>query len=74
MVSMDITVQYVSDVSGNTQAVQLPLAEWKKVLKTIRRYEQALQLRSDLDEALTQVAKLGNDKKPQTLSDFLNEL
>ena len=72
---MKIELQYVSDANGNTQAVQLPLTEWEKVLGKIKKYEQALKLRSDLKEALQQVAILKQTKgHKQTLNEFLNEL
>lgn len=72
---MKITLQYVNDMNGNIQAVQLLLSEWEKVLHKLKEYEQALQLRSDLKEAFDQVAVLKNSKEPkQTLSGFLNEL
>lgn len=70
---MKIPVQYVSDINGNPQAVQLPLSEWNKVLNKIKKYEQALKLRSDLKEALDQVAVMRKTKK-QNLNEFLNEL
>jgi hypothetical protein len=72
---MKIAVQYVNDINGNTQAVQLPLNEWEKVLNKLRKYEQALKLRSDLKEAFDQVSILKKQKgQKQTLKDFLNEL
>ena len=72
---MKIAIQYVSDISGNTQAVQLPLNEWEKVLNKLKKYEQALQLKSDLKEAFQQVAVLKKAKvHKQTLNEFLNEL
>ncbi len=45
---MKIALQYVNDINGNTQAVQMPVAEWEKVLKKLNKYEQALKLKSDL--------------------------
>jgi len=72
---MKIALQYVNDLNGNTQAVQLPLGEWQKVLNKLKKYEQALKLRSDLKEAFDQVAILKKQKgSKQTLNDFLNEL
>jgi hypothetical protein len=72
---MKIALQYVNDINGKTQAVQLPLTEWEKVLNKLKKYEQALKLRSDLKEALEQVATLKQTKgHKQTLNDFLNEL
>ena len=72
---MKIALHYVNDSNGNTQAVQLPLPEWEKVLNKIKKYEQALKLKSDLEEAFAQVAILKKTKGPkQTLNEFLNEL
>ena len=72
---MKIALQYVNDINGNTQAVQLPLTEWEKVLSKLRKYEQALKLQTDLKEAFEQVAILKQTKGPkQTLNEFLNEL
>lgn len=72
---MKIALQYLHDVNGNTQAVQLPLTDWEKVLNKIKKYEQTLKLKSDLKEAFEQVAVLKKSKgKKQTLKEFLNEL
>lgn len=72
---MKISVQYVNDISGNTQAVQLPINEWNKMLNKLNKYEQAFKLKTDLKAAMDEVKKLKDKKIPkQTLSDFLNEL
>ena len=72
---MKIAIQYLNDINGNTQAVQIPLSEWERVLNKLSKYEQALQLKSDLKEAIEQVALLRKSKMPkQTLNEFLNEL
>jgi len=72
---MKIALQYVKDINGNTQSVQLPLTDWKKVLNKLKKYEQALKLRSDLKEAFDQVAILKKQKgHKQTLNEFLDEL
>lgn len=72
---MKIAIQYLNDVDGNTQAVQIPLTEWKRVLSKLTKYEQAFKLKSDLHEAFEQVALLRKSKHPkQTLNEFLNEL
>ncbi len=72
---MKIDVQYVSDSNGKTQAVQLPLSEWEKVVAKPRKYEQILKIKSDLKEAFEQVALLRKSKvKKQTLTDLLDEL
>ncbi len=45
---MKIALQYVNDLDGNIRAVQLPITEWEKVLYKLRKYEQALKLKSGL--------------------------
>ncbi|MGN6342885.1 MAG: hypothetical protein ACTHMD_17325 [Flavisolibacter sp.] len=72
---MKIPLQYVNDMNGETQAVQLRLSDWEKVLGKLKKYEQALKLRSDLKEAFKEVGSLRKQKKhKQTLNEFLNEL
>ena len=72
---MKIAIQYLNDLNGKTQAVQMPLAEWQKVLNKLKKYEQAFKLKSDLKEAFEQVEILKQTKeKKQTLKEFLNEL
>jgi NADH dehydrogenase FAD-containing subunit len=72
---MKFELQYVNDSNGTTQAVQMPLTEWEKVLAKLKKYEQALKIKSDLKEAFEQVDILRKSKsKKQTLTDFLNEL
>jgi hypothetical protein len=73
--TMKIALQYVSDMNGKPQAVQMPVSEWEKVLSHIRKSEQVLKLKSDLKVAFKQVDTLRKSKaKKQTLTDFLNEL
>ena len=72
---MKLAIQYVNDMNGNTQAVQLPLSEWKRLVAKLKKYEQAFQLKSDLTEAFEQVAAIrAKTKTKQTLDSFLNEL
>lgn len=73
--SMKIALQYLSDSKGRTQAVQLPLVEWVKVLSRLKKYEQTLKAKSDLTDAFSEVKQLRNPKgKKQTPSGFLNAL
>ena len=72
---MKIALQYVSDGDGKNQSVQLPLTDWEKVLAKLKKYEQTLKIKTDLQEAFEQVAQLRKSKtKKQSLNDFLNEL
>jgi hypothetical protein len=53
----------------------LPIDEWKKLLAKLQKYEQTLEVKSDLRDAFDQVAVLRKSKaKKQSLADFLNEL
>ena len=72
---MKIEIQYVNDPKGNVRSVQVPLAEWEKILLKLRKYEQLLKLKSDFTEAFEQVEQLKKSKaKKQTLKDFLDGL
>lgn len=72
---MKIALQYVSDSTGKTKSVQLPLTDWEKLMTKLKKYEQALKIKTDLTEAFEEVTKLRKSKaKKQTLNDFLNEL
>jgi hypothetical protein len=72
---MKIEIQYLSDLNGKTNAVQLPYSDWEKLLNKLKKYEQTLKIKSDLQEAYEHVIFLKESKKnKQTLSEFLNEL
>ena len=72
---MKLALQYLSDVNGKLQAVQLPLNDWEKVIAKLKKYEQTLKLKSDLQEAYEDVAILKKSKaKKETLTEFLNGL
>lgn len=72
---MKIALQYVSDLNGNPQAVQLSLTDWEMILGKLKKYEEALKFKSDLKEAYTEVAALRAGKgKKENVKDFLNGL
>lgn len=71
---MKIDLQYLRDVNGKTNAVQLPFSDWEKLLNKLKKYEQTLKIKSDLKEAYEQVIFLKESKNKQTLSEFINEL
>jgi hypothetical protein len=71
----NITLQYVQDSNGKVQAVQMPLGDWEKIVASIRKYEQILQVKSDLLSAFADIRSMQSGKvKKQQLSDFLDEL
>jgi hypothetical protein len=72
---MKIGLQYVNDVNGITQSVQLPISDWEKLMARLNKYEQTLKIKSDLKEAFNQVAEMRKSTlKKESLNDFLNEL
>lgn len=72
---MKTDIQYLNDTRGKTHAVQLPITQWTKLLKKLNKYEQMLQLKSDLMQSFQEVKKMRQGKmKKQSLQDFLNEL
>ncbi len=72
---MKIPVQYVNDEDGNVMAIQVTISEWQKVLTKLKKYEQALSLKSDLAQAFEEVVQLKRSKgAKQMLKEFLNGL
>lgn len=72
---MKFALQYLNNAKGEVQAIQLPISEWEKVLTKLKKYEQALKLKSDIKDALDQVKMIQSGKgKRQTLNEFINEL
>ena len=72
---MKLALQYLSDINGKPQAVQLPFNDWEKVIAKLKKYEQTLKLKSDLQEAYENVGILKKSKaKKETLTEFLNGL
>lgn len=72
---MKLALQFLTDQNGATQAVQLPLADWQRLINRLNKYEQAFKLKADLEEALGQVRQLRNSGQlKQTLTEFLVEL
>jgi hypothetical protein len=72
---MKVQLQYLNDQEGNLTAVQIPIEDWKKLEKRIKKYEQAFQVKEDLTAAFEEVKQMRAGKiSKQTLSEFLNEL
>ncbi len=70
-----MTIEYVNDVKGKLKAVQIPIRDWDKLSLRLKKYEQALMIKDDLNQAFAEVKKMRQGKmKKQTLTDFLNEL
>jgi hypothetical protein len=72
---MKVHLQYLNDQQGNLTAVQIPIEDWKKLEKKMKKYEQALQVKEDLTAAFGEVEQMKAGTIPkQSLADFLNEL
>ena len=72
---MKIAIEYINDTNGKPKAVQLPLAQWNRIEARLKKYEQALKIKADLEEAFTEVKTMRESKSnKQTLSSFINEL
>jgi len=72
---MRLSIQYLNDQRGNISAVQLPVSDWNILVEKVKKYEQILKVKSDLQTAFSEVKKIREGKiKKQSLSDFLNEL
>jgi hypothetical protein len=68
-------IQYFTNLQGQKQGVQMSLKEWEKVMTQLRHYEQLLQLKSDLNEAMQEVKLMQDGKlKKQSLTDFLQDV
>ncbi len=68
-------IQYLTNIQGQKQGVQMSLKEWEKVMTQLRHYEQLLQLKSDLNEAMSEVKAMQEGKlKKQSLTDFLQDV
>lgn len=72
---MNIALEYLNDRKGKVRAVQIPIADWEKILKKVKKYEQSFKLKSDLEDALNEVELLKKSRGPkQTLTEFLDEI
>lgn len=67
-------VQYLTNENGNQTVVQLPLIEWKKLIKDYSKLRKLLILKDDLKSSLLEIEEIkkGNQNEV-TLIDFLNE-
>ncbi|MCX6146319.1 MAG: hypothetical protein NTW25_03595 [Candidatus Kapabacteria bacterium] len=67
-------VQYLTNENGTQTVVQLPLIEWKKLIKDYSKLRKLLILKSDLKSSLSEIEEIkkGNHNEV-TLLDFLNE-
>jgi hypothetical protein len=68
-------IEYIRDRRGKPKAVQLPVHDWEKIVKKLKKYEQTLKLKSDLKEAFDEVEQIRkSNSKKRTLTEVLDEL
>jgi PHD/YefM family antitoxin component YafN of YafNO toxin-antitoxin module len=74
-------LQYITDDSGQKNAVLLPIKDWEnlqnelKELQILRQYKEKYLFLEGLKEAMIEVKQHNEGKiKLQTAKDFLNEL
>ena len=69
---MKIRTHFVTDANGGVLAVQIPIEDWKALVKKLGHYEQLLKLQRSLGTALNQVERMRAGKlQKRTLRDLL---
>ena len=72
---MKLSLQYLNDTNGKPTAVQIPISEWQKLMKSHLHLEKLMDVKSGLEQALKELESMRKGKlNKQTLSDFLNEI
>jgi hypothetical protein len=72
---MKLKIQYINNAKGDIQGIQMSINEWEKIMKRLKKYEQVLKIRSDLQKAINEITELNKKRKgKKTLNDFLNEI
>ncbi|WP_291721445.1 hypothetical protein [Bernardetia sp.] len=65
---------YLVDTEGNKIAVQIPIAEWNLMEEEIQKLRKKLEVLQGIKDAVAEVKTARQeDKKLQSLDDFLNE-
>lgn len=73
-----MNLQYITDQKGNTNAVMMPLSDWKKIEKDLEELERLKDKKAffnGLKEAFMEVKLIKEGKKkPNSFEDLMNEL
>ncbi len=73
-----MNLQYIKDQKGNTNAVMMPISEWKKIEKDLEELEKLKDKKAffnGLKDAFNEVKLIKEGKKkPNSFEDLLNEL
>jgi phage pi2 protein 07 len=69
-----LNLNYITDISGNQIAVQIPINDWLVFQKEYQEIKRKLEILQGIKDALNEVHKARKEKRNlQTLTDFLNE-
>jgi hypothetical protein len=70
---MRLKLQYLTDEKGDKSAVQIPIKEWIIFMREVEKYRKYTNFYKGIENAMKEVYNIekGN-KKPQSLSEFLN--
>ncbi|HPR31297.1 MAG TPA: hypothetical protein PLK12_04340 [Prolixibacteraceae bacterium] len=73
-----MNLQYITDTKGQKSAVQLPLKDWKQILKDLGELERLRNKKmflTELAEAVEEMKQIKEGKvQARNAEDFLNEL
>jgi hypothetical protein len=72
---MEFNILYLNDRDGNVRAVQIPIMDWKWLQSKFRIFSKELELKKDLEQAISEVTKMQDGTMvKQSLDEFLAEL
>ena len=72
---MKLAVEYIKDRRGRPKAVQIPMQEWERLLKRLKKHEQSSKIKSDLKEAFEEVDRMRKSRaRKKNLTEVLDEL
>lgn len=73
-----MNIQYITDIQGQKNAVQLPLKEWEQIQKDLIELKQLRNKKfflTELAEAIEEMKQIRDGKKQaRNAEEFLNEL
>lgn len=71
---MTLHINYITDAKGNKVSVVIPYEEWLEYQSTQKKIDKKEQVLKSIKNGLKEIAEAKkNNKKLQTLEEFLNE-
>jgi len=72
---MSLNLQYITNVKGETTAIQIPIDDWNAIQKQLAILKKRNSIKADIKATLKEVESHKNRKsKLISLKDFINEL